>query len=47
MPPGRKSVALGLILQHLSRTLTEDEVESIVERIVRRLGEDVGAVLRT
>jgi len=43
---GRKSLALGLILQDLSRTLTDDEVESIVNAVVTRLGEDVGAELR-
>jgi len=46
VPTGRKSLALGLILQDLSRTLTDDEVESIVKTVVARLGDDVGADLR-
>jgi phenylalanyl-tRNA synthetase beta chain len=44
--PGRKSLALGLILQDLSRTLMEQEVEQAINRIVNRLRRDVGATLR-
>ncbi|RUM94657.1 MAG: phenylalanine--tRNA ligase subunit beta [Thiothrix sp.] len=44
---GRKSLALGLILQELSRTLEEDEVERTVSLILKKLKADVGASLRT
>jgi len=43
---GRKSLALGLILQELSRTLEEDEVEHTVSLILKKLKADVGASLR-
>ena len=43
---GRKSLALGLILQELSRTLEEDEVERTVSLVLEKLKADVGASLR-
>jgi phenylalanyl-tRNA synthetase beta chain len=43
---GRKSLALSLILQELSRTLEEDEVEHTVSLILKKLKADVGASLR-
>jgi phenylalanyl-tRNA synthetase beta chain len=43
---GRKSIAFGLILQDYSRTLTEQDIESIVARVTGRLGEAFGATLR-
>jgi len=43
---GRKSVGLGLILQASSQTLTVDEVERLVDRVVHRLSEDLDARLR-
>lgn len=43
---GRKSVALGLILQDLSRTLTDDEVDRIESTILSKLNNDLGATLR-
>jgi phenylalanyl-tRNA synthetase beta chain len=46
VPPGRKSVALGLILQDFSRTLTDEEVDAAVAGVVDRLRRDVGASLR-
>jgi len=44
--PGKKSVALGLILQHPSRTLIENEVEQIMETVLSRLIDQFQAVLR-
>ena len=44
---GRKSLAIGLILQADSRTLTDPEVDATVDRLVARLGERLGATLRT
>lgn len=43
---GRKSVALGLIFQHISRTLTEDEVERLMASIVAELHESLNARIR-
>jgi phenylalanyl-tRNA synthetase beta chain len=43
---GLKSVALGLILQGFSSTLTEDDVESEIGKIVTVLNERFGATLR-
>ncbi|MBI1425252.1 MAG: phenylalanine--tRNA ligase subunit beta [Gammaproteobacteria bacterium] len=43
---GRKSLALGLTLQDLSRTLTESDVETVQQRVVEQLQKDLGATLR-
>ncbi len=46
LPEGKKSMALGLILQEFSRTLEDKEVEKIVTKIVAALEAAHGAVLR-
>ena len=46
LPEGKKSMALGLILQEFSRTLEDTEVESVVAKIVAALETAHGAVLR-
>jgi phenylalanyl-tRNA synthetase beta chain len=43
----RKSLALGLILQAVSQTLTDQDVESVVNRVLARLAADVDASLRS
>jgi phenylalanyl-tRNA synthetase beta chain len=43
---GRKSLALGLILQASSQTLTDEAVEETVGRAIARLGSEFGAKLR-
>lgn len=43
---GRKSLALGLILQDSSRTLTDSDVEAVIERVVAELKQKFGATLR-
>jgi len=43
---GCKSVALALVLQDTSRTLTDDDVESTVTTVVERLKQQAGAELR-
>ncbi len=43
---GTKSVAMGLILQDVSRTLTEQDADATVAAAVAALGRDCGAVLR-
>jgi phenylalanyl-tRNA synthetase beta chain len=44
--PGFKSLAMGLILQEDSRTLTDREVESVVAEVVATLQKEHGAVIR-
>jgi phenylalanyl-tRNA synthetase beta chain len=43
---GRKSMAFGLILQDYSRTLNEQDVESVVARVTERLRDTLGGTLR-
>jgi phenylalanyl-tRNA synthetase beta chain len=43
---GQKSVALGLILQETSRTLTDADADQIVGGVVQRLARDFSAKLR-
>ncbi|AHK78938.1 phenylalanyl-tRNA synthetase [Ectothiorhodospira haloalkaliphila] len=46
VPEGRKSLALGLILQDLSSTLTDSQVDDMITAVVDKLQEEVGATLR-
>jgi len=43
---GRKSVAIGLNLQDVSRTLTDDETDAIVARVVHNLERECSATIR-
>ncbi|HEX6928039.1 MAG TPA: hypothetical protein VF267_02230 [Gammaproteobacteria bacterium] len=43
---GRKSVALSLILQDSSRTLIDEDVDIVIDRVASRLRESLGAQLR-
>ena len=43
---GRKSLALGLILQASSQTLTDGDVEKTISRVLTRLESELGARLR-
>jgi phenylalanyl-tRNA synthetase beta chain len=43
---GRKSIALGLILQDSSRTLTDDDADSVVAAVVARLRDVLSATIR-
>jgi phenylalanyl-tRNA synthetase beta chain len=43
---GRKSVALGLILQETSRTLTDDDADTAIALAVQKLQHEFGAELR-
>jgi phenylalanyl-tRNA synthetase beta chain len=43
---GRKSLALGLTFQDSSRTLKENEIEALLERVLTTLEQDLGAQLR-
>ena len=44
---GKKSLAYSLVYQAADRTLTDEEVGKIRARIVKKLGETLGAVLRS
>ena len=44
--PNRKSLAIGLTFQHASRTLTDEEINDSVEKIVASLEAQFGASLR-
>ena len=46
IPKNKKSLAFGLTLQHSSRTLTDVEVEGVVQSVMAALGQQLGAVLR-
>ncbi|MFP5345073.1 MAG: phenylalanine--tRNA ligase subunit beta, partial [Gammaproteobacteria bacterium] len=43
---GKKSLALGLTLQDASRTLTDQDVNAIMDGIVKKLRDELGANLR-
>ncbi|MGA9851568.1 MAG: phenylalanine--tRNA ligase subunit beta [Gammaproteobacteria bacterium] len=43
---GRKSVALGLILQDSSRTLTDEAADTIMSQLIERLRRELGATIR-
>jgi phenylalanyl-tRNA synthetase beta chain len=43
---GRKSVALGLILQEKSHTLTDPEVDEVIQAVLHRLSNELDAKLR-
>ena len=44
--PGKKSVAMGLILQEASRTLLDEEVEALMAAIIERMQREYRAELR-
>ena len=44
---GTKSLAMGLILQEVSRTLTDSEADSMVAEALAALGREVGARIRS
>lgn len=45
--PGLKSIALALVLQHPTRTLVDDEVTALMERVITTLKGQFGAELRS
>lgn len=44
--PGRKSLALGLTLQHYSRTLEDKEIDGLIHRVVDAIEQKLGGTLR-
>lgn len=45
--PGLKSVTLAMVLQHPDRTLVDEEVAALTDRVVQALKEQLGAELRS
>lgn len=45
--PGKKSIALAMVLQHPSRTLVDSEVVELTDRVVHELRDKLGAELRS
>ncbi len=43
---GYKSVAIGLILQHVSSTLTDQAVDPVIQQVIADLDRRLGARLR-
>ncbi|AMN46894.1 phenylalanyl-tRNA synthetase beta chain [Steroidobacter denitrificans] len=43
---GKKSIALGLHLQDTSRTLTDDEADTVVTQVIQELGRELDATIR-
>jgi phenylalanyl-tRNA synthetase beta chain len=43
---GKKSLALGMLLQHPTRTLVDDEVNQVIANVVAALSKNCGAILR-
>ena len=43
---GKKSIALGLLLQDTSRTLTDSEADAIVARVIEQLTLKLNATIR-
>ncbi|SDS18645.1 phenylalanyl-tRNA synthetase beta subunit [Halopseudomonas xinjiangensis] len=44
--PNRKSLAIGLTMQHSSRTLTDDEVNAVMDKVLTSLEQGFNATLR-
>ncbi len=47
IPPGRKSLAILVLMQDTARTLTDAEIDAVVAGLVSMLGRRFGATLRT
>jgi phenylalanyl-tRNA synthetase beta chain len=46
VPKGQKSLACRIIYRSLERTLTDEEVNGIQQKILDRLAKELGATLR-
>jgi phenylalanyl-tRNA synthetase beta chain len=47
LPPGKKSLAYRITFQSPSQTLTDDEVNKVLEKILGKLAKQLGATLRS
>jgi phenylalanyl-tRNA synthetase beta chain len=43
---GKKSYAISMMLQHDDKTLTDEETDALVQKVIKRLNEATGALLR-
>ncbi len=46
MEPGKKSLALAVVLQPVEKTLTDAEIEAVAQKVVDAVGKATGGVLR-
>lgn len=44
--PEKKSLAFGMVLQDATRTLTDEDVDVVIEKVIENLGRELGANLR-
>ena len=44
---GKKSVAVAFYMQHKERTLTDDEVNTVMQTMITQLEQQLGAIIRT
>ena len=47
LPEGKKSLAFSLVFRSAERTLTDDEAQTVVDRMVAAIAEGFGGSLRT
>jgi phenylalanyl-tRNA synthetase beta chain len=47
IPDGKKSVALSVLLQPTEKTLTDEEIEAVAQKIIGAVAKQTGATLRT
>jgi len=45
--PGKKSVALAMILQHPTRTLIDDEINDLIQQVIKALAAKCQATIRS
>ena len=46
IPQGKKSIAYGITLRADDRTLTEEEITAVINKVLKNIGKQTGAVLR-
>jgi phenylalanyl-tRNA synthetase beta chain len=46
IPKGKKAYALGFTLQDESKTLTDEEIDSTMNRLIKAFEQTLGAVIR-
>ncbi|MDZ7647144.1 MAG: hypothetical protein U5K54_08175 [Cytophagales bacterium] len=46
MPPGKKAYALGFILLDENKTLTDEEIEKVMMRLMGAFEQKMGALIR-
>ncbi len=44
--PGKKSIAIAVTMQPREKTMTDEEIEAVAEKIVAEVGKRTGGVLR-